>query len=125
MKSTRGCRDRRTFLRYVGRAGLAAIALPPGQFFGGPGAAQSRVDVTRTCEPLLQPQEIRSENGVLSVTIAAAAGQVRLGDVVLDGSLYNGSYLPPLLRPRLGDTMRITFRNDRRDVGIEIERAPL
>jgi FtsP/CotA-like multicopper oxidase with cupredoxin domain len=34
-----------------------------------------------------------------------------LGDIVFDGSLYNGAYLPPLLRPRLGDTMRITFRN--------------
>src|SRR5262245_24901671 len=111
MSPTCGSRDRRSFLRYVGRAGLAAIALPPG-LFGGPGAAQSRADVTRTRQPLLQPQEIRSENGVLSATIAAAAGQIRLGDVVLDGSLYNGSYLAPLLRPRLGDTMRITFRND-------------
>jgi suppressor of ftsI len=30
---------------------------------------------------------------------------------LFSGLLYNGAYLPPLLRPRLGDTMRITFRN--------------
>ena len=112
MSSTRGFRDRRSFLRSVARAGLAAIALPPGPFFDGPAAAQSRPNDTLARRPLLQPQEIRSESGVLRAAIAAATGQVRLGDVVFDGSLYNGSYLPPLLRARLGDTMRITFRND-------------
>jgi suppressor of ftsI len=112
MGSTRDCRDRRSFLKSVGRAGLATIALPPGPFFGCPGAAQSPGDDTRTRRPLLQPQEIRSENGVLRASIAAAAGTVRLGNIVFDGFLYNGSYLAPLLRPRLGDTMRITFRNN-------------
>jgi len=107
-----GRHDRRSFLKSVGRTGFAAIALPAGAFFGGTGEGQSRADDKRVRRPLLQPQEIRSENGVLRATIAAARGQVHLGDVVLDGYLYNGSYLPPLLRPRLGDTMRITFRND-------------
>jgi FtsP/CotA-like multicopper oxidase with cupredoxin domain len=98
-------------LKSVGRTGLAAIALPVGGFLGGPEAVQSRAG-KRVRQPLLQPQEIHSKNGVLRATIVAAPGQVHLRDLSLDGYLYNGSYLPPLLRPRLGDTMRITFRND-------------
>jgi suppressor of ftsI len=62
-------------------------------------------------EPLIAPPEIRSENGVLQATITAAPGRVELGDFAFPGLLYNGSYVPPVLRPRLDDTLRITFRN--------------
>ena len=34
-----------------------------------------------------------------------------MGDVAFPGFLYNGSYVPPLLRVRLGDVMRIAFEN--------------
>jgi FtsP/CotA-like multicopper oxidase with cupredoxin domain len=88
------------------------MVLPSGICLGGPGAAQRRQDDIGSRQLLLSPQEVRSQNGVLRATITAAPGQVRLGDVLLDGFLYNGSYLPPVLRPRLGDTMLITFRND-------------
>ena len=102
-KLAAGHRDRRSFLKTVGRAGLAvagAILLPSGR--AGAGGRQ----------PLIQPPEIRSENGVLRTTITAAPGPVQLGDYSFPGLLYEGAYLPPLLRPRLGDTMRITFRNN-------------
>jgi suppressor of ftsI len=62
-------------------------------------------------EPIVAPPEIRSQNGVLRATITAAPGRVQLGDFAFPGLLYNGSYVPPVLRPCLGDTMRITFRN--------------
>ena len=55
--------------------------------------------------------EIRSENGLLAATITAAPGTVQLGEVAFPGLLYNGSYIPPLLRLRLGDTIRIAFKN--------------
>jgi suppressor of ftsI len=63
-------------------------------------------------EPLTQPPEIRSQNGVLNATITAAPKRVQLGEYAFPGFVYNGAYLPPLLRPRLGDTMRITFKNN-------------
>jgi FtsP/CotA-like multicopper oxidase with cupredoxin domain len=111
-----GCPDRRAFLKSVGRAGLAAASLlPPAALLGGSGVAQVVPVDTGARQPLIQPREIRSENGVLRAEIRAAPGQVRLGDVAFDGSLYNGAYLPPTLRPRLGDTMRITFLNDLAD----------
>ena len=37
---------------------------------------------------------------------------MQLGQFAFPGLLYNGSYIPPLLRVRLGDTMRITFKNE-------------
>jgi suppressor of ftsI len=108
-------RNRRSFLKAAGRAGLAATTLLRSSApLIGPGAAllqAGRADAGER-EPLSQPMEIRSANGVLKTTITAAPGRVRLGDFTLPGMLYNGAYLPPLLRPRLGDTMQITFRNN-------------
>jgi FtsP/CotA-like multicopper oxidase with cupredoxin domain len=63
-------------------------------------------------EPLAAPPEIHSRDGVLETTLTAACGPVRLGGQEFAGMLYNGSYVPPLLRARLGDTLRIKFRND-------------
>jgi suppressor of ftsI len=61
--------------------------------------------------PLAQPAELRSANGVLSASLTAAPAPVQLGDLSFPGLLYNGSYIAPLLRARLGDTLRIAFRN--------------
>jgi FtsP/CotA-like multicopper oxidase with cupredoxin domain len=103
-----GRHNRRSFLKTVGRAGLAAASVvPPAALLV---AAQSR-RADAGGQPLVRPQEIRSANGVLRTTITAAPERVQLGDFLFSGLLYNGAYLPPLLRPRLGDTMRITFRN--------------
>jgi FtsP/CotA-like multicopper oxidase with cupredoxin domain len=112
MSGLRRCWSRRYFLTSAARAGLASMALPRGVLLGASGAAQASRSDPGTWQPLLQPQDIRSENGVLRATLAAAPDQFRLGEVAFDGFLYNGSYLPPLLRPRVGDTMRITFKND-------------
>jgi suppressor of ftsI len=107
---------RRAFLRAVGRTGKAAAAaylLRSGATIVAPAVALIRP--ARAVAPgqdlLVQPPEIRSTNGVLEATLTAAGGDVRLGDYTFRGFLYNGSYLPPLLRARLGDTMRIMFRN--------------
>lgn len=43
---------------------------------------------------------------------APAPGTVWLGAITFPGFLYNGAYLPPLLRVQIGDTMRVRFRND-------------
>jgi FtsP/CotA-like multicopper oxidase with cupredoxin domain len=82
----------------VGVAGGTAL-LRPARAFG------------RAQEVLVQPAEIRSANGVLDATLTAAPGRVQLGDYAFPGLLYNGAYMPPLLRARLGDTLRVNFRN--------------
>lgn len=105
--------DRRSFLKVAGRFGKAAAAgsvLPLGfSMLGYPPRLQAKAPIPET---LIQPAEIRSANGLLDTTITAACGPVRLGDHAFTGLLYDGAYVPPTLRARLGDTLRITFRND-------------
>jgi suppressor of ftsI len=108
---------RRSFLETVGRtskAAAAAYALRSGAKLFAPSAALAWASVAaaQSQAPLIQPTEIRSNEGVLNAVITAAPGRVQLGEFAFPGLLYNGSYLPPLLRVRLGDTMRITFKND-------------
>jgi suppressor of ftsI len=105
--------DRRSFLKAAGRFGKLAAAgsmLPLG--LSMPGSRARLQAKTQTPEPLIQPPETRSANGMLDTTITAAPGSVRLGDRAFGGLLYNGAYVPPTLRARLGDTLRITFRNN-------------
>jgi suppressor of ftsI len=109
--SQTGTINRRAVLVAAGRAGTAVAAenfLSAGMSMLGFGSLAQ----ARTPEPLTQPPEIGSANGILQTTITAAPGPVRIGDREFSGLLYDGAYIPPLLRARLGDTMRITFRNN-------------
>lgn len=63
-------------------------------------------------EPLCRPPELRSSHRVLQATIRAAPGDVQLGPTTFPGLLYNGSYIAPTLRARVGDILQITFCND-------------
>jgi FtsP/CotA-like multicopper oxidase with cupredoxin domain len=109
--------SRRAFLTAAGRAGKALVAasvLRSSANLLVPGVAllRSRGAYARTGELLVQPPEIRSKSGVLDATITAAPGIVQLEDELsFPGFLYNGSYLPPVLRARTGDIMRIRFKN--------------
>jgi suppressor of ftsI len=113
--------DRRSFLN---SAKEACAVIAAGNIFGPAVAlidAGARLPNARGAEaggrePLIAPPEIRSQNGVLRATITAAPGRVQLGDFSFPGLLYNDSYVPPVIRPRLGDTMRIAFRNQLPDV---------
>jgi suppressor of ftsI len=110
------CCSRRSFLSAVARTGKAAAAAyvaRSGTMLLGSGATMlwSARAGAKAQELLLQPPEIRSKNGVLEATLTAAPGRVQVGEFAFPGFLYNGSYMPPLIRVRLGDTIRITFRN--------------
>jgi len=109
--------DRRSFLKAVGRsvgrtaAAGSLLSLGP-SMRGSPARPQTKMP---TPEPLIQPPETHSAKGMLDATITAALGPVRLGDRAFTGLLYNGLYVPPTLRARLGDTLRISFRNNLSD----------
>jgi suppressor of ftsI len=105
--------DRRSFLRALGdlTQGMAAAGFMRAALSVPILLKASRVFAAAK-KPLIQPLEISSEDGVLSTTLTAAPRRVRLGDFSFDGFLYNDKYVPPLLRVRLGDNLRITFRND-------------
>jgi suppressor of ftsI len=57
------------------------------------------------------PAEIRSVNGVLSVTLEARPDTIHLNDGTFPGFTYNGLYAGPVLRVHPGDTMRIKLIN--------------
>lgn len=104
--------DRRLFIKAASRF-IGATAAAGGLLSLGPSMPWARSQPKApTPEPLIQPPEMHSVNGVLDTTIAAAPGPVQLGDRTFTGLLYNGAYVPPTLRARLGDTLRITFRNN-------------
>src|SRR5271168_1034646 len=100
--------DRRSVMRWVGRAGLAA-ALAPGLSLLRPSGAKAGR------QPLMEPTQIHSQNGTLETTLTAAPHRLQIGETELPGFFYNGTYLPPLWRVRLGDVMRVTLRNELTD----------
>jgi suppressor of ftsI len=106
--------NRRLFIktasRFVGSTAAAGSLLSLGSSM--PASRARSQPMTPMPEPLIQPPETRSVDGMLDTTITAAPGQVHLGERTFAGLLYNGAYVPPLLRARLGDTLRITFRNN-------------
>jgi suppressor of ftsI len=103
--------DRRSFLKSM--AGVAASAWRPGAALLGAGTAVLRSDrAAAQREPLVQPMEIRSQNGVFETTLTAAPHRLQIGETELPGSFYNGTYLPPLWRVRLGDVMRVALHNE-------------
>ncbi|MGA2129842.1 MAG: multicopper oxidase domain-containing protein, partial [Xanthobacteraceae bacterium] len=107
--------DRRDLFVAAGRAAAltAAGVLRASPLVAAPAAILSPARAQRRIgDPLVPPAEIASRNGVLDATLTAAPGTVRLGDVSFPGYLYNGSYLPPVLRARKGDILRIAFRNE-------------
>jgi FtsP/CotA-like multicopper oxidase with cupredoxin domain len=52
-----------------------------------------------------------SSDGLLEVTLTAAAGRLHVGDLDLDGATYNGSYAGPVLRTHPGDLLCIHLIN--------------
>jgi suppressor of ftsI len=103
--------DRRSFLKSM--AGVAASAWRPGAALLGAGTAVLRSDrAAAQRERLVQPMEIRSQNGVFETTLTAAPHRLQIGETELPGFFYNGTYLPPLWRVRLGDVMRVALHNE-------------
>jgi suppressor of ftsI len=112
--SRSGGLDRRSFLKSAAQAGLAAASgWRAAAALLGSGMSLLHSDrATAGRELLVQPPEIRSKNGVLDATLTAAPARLQLGETEIPGFFYNGSYLPPLLRVRLGDVMRVRFKNE-------------
>jgi FtsP/CotA-like multicopper oxidase with cupredoxin domain len=68
--------------------------------------------VARASSPsLTNPPSISSENGVLSGTLTVAPGEVILRGKRVQTTLYNGAFVPPILRVQPGDDVRLRLVN--------------
>jgi len=95
---------RRDFLAFIG-TGAAIIVVA--------GCAGTKV-ATRPVPSggvFVQPDELRSVNGRLAVTLTAEATMVPFGAQTRFAYTYNGSTPGPTLRVRPGDTVVVTLRN--------------
>jgi suppressor of ftsI len=103
---------RREFIARLGSV-AAGPALWPLAAALAPGLSPLRAFAARAeRQPLIEPPQIRSQNGVLDTTLTAEPGRIQLGETELPGFFYNGSYLPPLWRIQLGDVLRVRLRNE-------------
>ena len=62
-------------------------------------------------ETFTNPPEIVSVNGVLETTFTAAMAEVAVADQQVLTVVYNGLYVPPTLRARPGDTIKLRLVN--------------
>jgi len=61
--------------------------------------------------PIPDPPVAASRDGVLELTLTAAPAVVTVAGRTFRSNVYNGSYIPPVLRVWRGDDVRITFIN--------------
>jgi FtsP/CotA-like multicopper oxidase with cupredoxin domain len=62
-------------------------------------------------ETFTQPEEIRSVNGELRTTFTVSDTQVTIAGKSVRTTVYNGTYMPPLLRVKPGDTIYLNLNN--------------
>ncbi|TFB91426.1 multicopper oxidase family protein [Cryobacterium sp. HLT2-28] len=93
----------------IGGAGLLWTAQPGFTPFGEPVARSSFR--AKSGEPLRQPTEQSSRDGVLEVTLDAAPGRIRIGGRNATTLGYNGGLPGPTLRVLAGDRLAVTLRN--------------
>jgi len=62
-------------------------------------------------EAFRDPAVVASHDGALELTLTAARGSTEVGGRRVFAQVYNGSYLPPTLRVRAGDVVRVRLVN--------------
>jgi FtsP/CotA-like multicopper oxidase with cupredoxin domain len=96
------------FLLQVPGLALAAAAVVAAQVVHRSGAAP---DPVATVEALREPPVVASQAGVLRATLTAAPSMVDVAGEHARAQVYDGSYLPPTLRVRPGDEIRLRLVN--------------
>ena len=62
-------------------------------------------------ETFQNPPEIKSVNGELRTTFSVAAATFQVDGQTVTSAVYNGKYIPPVLRLRPGDTLYLDLDN--------------
>lgn len=96
-----------------GKATMAHLSVFAAALFGGKAATMA--------EPMPQAPELRPRNGVLEATLTGAPAPVEVDGTTVRSNVFNRVYLPPVLRVRRGDEVKITLRHriGRSDIRID------
>lgn len=86
-------------LALIGAACVAAHAESPAP------AAPANIEIP-------EPQVVKSVDGVLDFTLTAKPAHVTIAGQSVLTNVYNGAYIPPVLRLRRGDELRLKFINE-------------
>lgn len=88
-----------------------ATALIATTIVGCDSSNQARGDTPDPLETFREPPVVASRNGVLQTSLTPALSIVGVAGHQAQLMLYNGLYIPPTLRARPGDTIRLRFAN--------------
>lgn len=68
--------------------------------------------VSSESQEIPMPDVVRSVNGKLDITLVAAPHEITVGGEIFTSNVYNGTYIPPVMRVHRGDDVNITFINN-------------
>ena len=68
--------------------------------------------VSASGPPIPEPPSMTPVDGVLDFTLTAKPARVEVAGRTLISNVYNGLYIPPVLRLRRGDELRLKFVNE-------------
>lgn len=97
---TSGFRTSKKTLQLIFLGSVLSITL----FFSIPGSPIP-------AETFRNPPEIRSANGILRTTIEAKPATFQINGKTVTSSVYNGLFIPPVLRVRPSDTIYLQLKN--------------
>ena len=98
--------------RSVATWSVACAAIGTGAWLVfGNGLVASPVAQDALGPPLLQPQMIVANSGVVALTLEAAPSVITVQDRTFTSNVYNGQYTPPVFRLRRGDELQLRLVN--------------
>jgi FtsP/CotA-like multicopper oxidase with cupredoxin domain len=95
----------------LGGAGIAGVAVGGTGFFVNQRLSSSSTAGTASGSALLEPTELRSADGVLTVELESAPQRVTIAGRNVNALSYNGGVPGPTLRVRAGDTLSVSLKN--------------
>lgn len=110
------------YLRLVAAAALAVLLNGvPGMAADGGGAAGVALPLAAGVDDLPNPPEIKSRSGVLRARFTVAPATVTVAGRTFTANVVNGAFVPPTLRVKRGDKLRLQLVNRIRDASIQID----
>lgn len=95
----------------LGGVGVASVAVGGTGFFLNQGLPSPSSSGTASGNALTEPIELRSEDGMLSVSLESSPQRVSIAGRDVNALSYNGGLPGPTLRVRAGDTLNVSLNN--------------